>query len=207
MGKREFKLNALYRHSALNCSRQIRPLAKATATGCNLDYSVPQNPLVYAPPNNCYQGSISTYYIKVQAISDIQAALAFSNKTKVPLTIKNSGHDYKGRSSAPNSLALWTHNVQPALKLTKNFIPDGCSAAAGDGVTMGAGQAFLGLFQFAEANNITIVGGSSETVGAAGGVCVSLLSLMLDLEDVDLPTYHMLSRVYQCLKKSSFLSS
>ena len=92
------------------------------------------------------------------------------------MTIKNSGHDYKGRSSAPGSLALWTYNVQPTLKLTKNFVPDGCSTAVGDGVTMGAGQAFLGLFQFAEANNITIVGGSSETVGAAGGVSTALFT-------------------------------
>jgi len=41
------------------------------------------------------------------------------------LHVKNSGHYYKGRNSAPNSLALWTHNVQPAIKSEKNFIPDG----------------------------------------------------------------------------------
>lgn len=39
----------------------------------------------------------------------------------------------------------------------------------GDGVTIGAGQGFQGLYEFAEANDITIVGGSALTVGPAGG--------------------------------------
>lgn len=34
---------------------------------------------------------------------------------------------------------------------------------------MGAGQGFAGVYEFAEANNVTIVGGSSRTVGATGG--------------------------------------
>lgn len=36
-------------------------------------------------------------------------------------------------------------------------------------MTFGAGIGFLALYQFADANNITIVGGSSPTVGAGGG--------------------------------------
>lgn len=102
-------------------------------------------------------------------MSDVQAALNFANSTGVPLVIKNSGHDYKGWSSAPNALALWTHNYQPALELTRGLAPEGCSESAGDGVTMGAGQGFDGIYSFCEANNCTVVGGSSRTVGAGGG--------------------------------------
>lgn len=124
---------------------------------------------MYSPPAECYQGSVPSYYIEVTSVSDVQAALAFANSTKVPLVVKNSGHDYKGRSSAPNSLALWTHTYQPAIQLETDFTPEGCSASAGDGVTIGAGQGFDGVYAFAEANDITIVGGSDRTVGAAGG--------------------------------------
>lgn len=102
-------------------------------------------------------------------MSDVQAALSFAQNHSLPLVIKNSGHDYKGRSSAPDALALWTHNYQPALKLTKGFTPDGCSEPVADGVTMGAGQGFAGLYSFCEDNDCTVVGGSSRTVGAAGG--------------------------------------
>ena len=38
-----------------------------------------------------------------------------------------------------------------------------------DGVTVGAGHSFDDVYVFAETNNITVVGGSSKTVGAAGG--------------------------------------
>ncbi|KAK5730587.1 hypothetical protein LTR15_000524 [Elasticomyces elasticus] len=142
---------------------------QATAKECGLDFNVPANPLYYTAPANCQQGSVPDYYIDVRQVSDIQAGLAFASSTGVPLVIKNSGHDYKGRSSGRSALALWTHNVQPALKLDQDFVPDGCTVSAGKGVTMGAGQGFAGLYEFAEANQITIVGGSSRTVGAAGG--------------------------------------
>lgn len=140
----------------------------SSGQSCGLDSSLPQNPLVYAPPNQCYQGNLANYYIDVRTPSDIQAGLAFANSTGIPLTIKNSGHDYKGRSAGAGSLALWTHNLQPPITLTNGFVPDGCSASIGNGVTVGAGQGFKAVYEFAEANDITVVGGSSPTVGISG---------------------------------------
>lgn len=32
--------------------------------GCVLDHTLPQNPLVYAPPANCYQGSVAVKYVR-----------------------------------------------------------------------------------------------------------------------------------------------
>jgi hypothetical protein len=60
----------------------------------------------YALGQTCYQGSVSPKYIQVKEVSDIQAALAFAKLYNVPLTVKNPGHDYKGRSAAPNNPAL-----------------------------------------------------------------------------------------------------
>ncbi|KAK5118669.1 hypothetical protein LTR85_008134 [Meristemomyces frigidus] len=73
---------------------------------CSLDFNLPSDATYYAPPASCYQGSVPSYYINVQQVSDVQAGLAFAQKYGVPLAIKNSGHDYKGRSSAPHALAL-----------------------------------------------------------------------------------------------------
>ncbi|KAK5125086.1 hypothetical protein LTR08_005448 [Meristemomyces frigidus] len=142
---------------------------QANAQECALDVDLPSDPTYYAPPNTCYQGSVPNYYINVQQVSDVQAGLSFANQTGVPLVIKNSGHDYKGRSSAPNALALWTKNVRPAITLQKGFTPVGCPGPVADGVTLGAGHNFIDAYEFAEANNITVVGGSARTVGAAGG--------------------------------------
>lgn len=66
-------------------------------------------------------------------------------------------------------MSLWTHNHQPNITLTRNFIPDGCDSGIDDVVTFGAGQAWDGIYKFAESQNVTVAGGSASTVGAAGG--------------------------------------
>jgi len=74
-----------------------------------------------------------------------------------------------GRSVAPHSLALWMHNYQPPITLANQFVPEGCKSPTGNVVTFGAGQEWDGIYRFAESHNVTVVGGSSATVGAAGG--------------------------------------
>jgi hypothetical protein len=46
---------------------------------------------------------------------DVQAAFKFAARTKTLLSIKNSGHDYKGRSSQRGSLNLWVGLLSPML--------------------------------------------------------------------------------------------
>ncbi|QRV84879.1 FAD-binding domain protein [Ceratobasidium sp. AG-Ba] len=142
---------------------------QATQANCYLDYTNPSNAAAFTPPATCAQGSVSAYYIDVRNAVDVIAAFVFSRLTSVPLVIKNSGHDYKGRSSAPNALTLWTHNIK-YINHVPNFKPDACpSAAAVNAVTYGAGNDFQSLYEFAEANDITVLGGTDKTVGAAGG--------------------------------------
>lgn len=62
-----------------------------------------------------------------------------------------------------------THNIQPDVQFTTDFVPSGCSSPIGNVVTFGAGQQFDGIYEAAQQNNATVVGGSSATVGAAGG--------------------------------------
>lgn len=45
--------------------------------------------------------------VDVRDASDVQTAYAFSLITGVHLSIKNSGHDYKGRSIGRDTLSLW----------------------------------------------------------------------------------------------------
>jgi len=49
--------------------------------------------------------------IDVRDASDVNKAFAFSLATGVRLSIKNSGHDYKGRSSGRNTLSLWVGSI------------------------------------------------------------------------------------------------
>ncbi|KAI9660637.1 MAG: hypothetical protein M1821_009989 [Bathelium mastoideum] len=141
---------------------------QATGAGCS-DFQTAANVSVLPSSDNCDQGSVSSYYVEALCKDDIQATLSFAKNNSIPLVVKGSGHDYKGRSSGPNSLALWTYNVKPPLVLNKGFVPDGCASAVGDGITFGGGQDFGAIYDFANANNVTVVGGASPTVRAAGG--------------------------------------
>ncbi|KAL9607636.1 MAG: hypothetical protein Q9167_007470 [Letrouitia subvulpina] len=98
-----------------------------------------------------------------------EEAFKFANKYDIQVVVKNSGHDYLGRSTAPHALSLWMHNFQSPIKLTEKFVPEGSKDVVGKVVTFGAGRQFDGIYKFAEANKVTVLGGTSATVGAAGG--------------------------------------
>ncbi|KAF2166572.1 hypothetical protein M409DRAFT_66592 [Zasmidium cellare ATCC 36951] len=117
----------------------------------------------------CHQGNVPSYYVDVREPSDVAAVLAFAHETGVPIVVKNTGHDYKGRSAAPGALALWMHNVQPPIQLTPDFTPEGSSAPVGPTLTYGAGQGFQGIYETAHAHGMMAIGGTSPTVGASGG--------------------------------------
>ncbi|KAL4062935.1 hypothetical protein J3A83DRAFT_4107888 [Scleroderma citrinum] len=136
---------------------------------CLLDYTDPSNPLAYNG-TECNQGSISEYYLEVQEASDVIAALSFSNATGIPLSIKNSGHDFFGRSTKKGSLALWMRNLT-SLGYHEAFVPTGCPSecTSYQAITAGTAATMLDVYQFADQHNVTAVGGFSTTVAWHGG--------------------------------------
>ncbi|KAL2813870.1 FAD-binding domain-containing protein [Aspergillus granulosus] len=140
---------------------------QTTGESCAFGLSSPD--LITPVTKPCDQGSVSPKFVDARSPEDIQKTLLFAQANNLGLAIKNTGHDYTGRSSAPDSLGLWTHHIQPPIKLQKWFVPEGCSKSVGDVITFGAGQQFAGIYKFAHEHNYRVVGGSSNTVGAAGG--------------------------------------
>jgi hypothetical protein len=104
-------------------------ICQNTAQGCNLNFSNPTTPVPIG--GECYQGNVPSYYVPVTNVSSVQAALSFAKANGVPIVVKNSGHDYKGRSAGVGTLAIWMNTYKPPITLTQSFIPDGCSAAVG----------------------------------------------------------------------------
>ncbi|CAE6373509.1 unnamed protein product [Rhizoctonia solani] len=145
-------------------------ICQKTNKGCLLDSNNPSNASAYSPPAVCHQGSVSPYYVDIRDSGHVAQAFAFSKKTGVPLSIKNTGHDFLGRSSAPGTLSLWTQNIK-YINYSTSFVPEGCKAnyKGVPTLTYGAGQDMDSLFIFAEQHNLTFIGGSWRTVGAAGG--------------------------------------
>lgn len=126
---------------------------------------------IESPRNTaCDQGRISLYSARVQTASHIQSSVRFAKTHNLRLVIKNTGHDFLGRSTAPESLQIMTHDMKN-IHLAEHFLPRGApkSKHEGPAVTIEAGVQLPEMYAAVARHNRTVLGGSAHTVGAAGG--------------------------------------
>lgn len=116
----------------------------------------------------CSLGALSAYYVNATTANDVIQTINFVNKTGVRMSIKNSGHDYFGRSVGPNSLALWTRNIQN-YEFHKTFTPEGCSKTYENIGVIGAGVSAGEAAAYFKERGMDITLGAMASVGAAGG--------------------------------------
>lgn len=133
---------------------------------CLLDNSNPANPTAYTN-TSCRQGDLPSHYLEIQRVEDVIEAYKYAHCSGTKLSIKNSGHDFLGRSSGKDTLALWTRNLR-SMSYSKDFSLSGCSTRH-NAITVGSGVNFDEAYAFAEKNNVTLVGGYAPTVGVSGG--------------------------------------
>jgi len=113
----------------------------------------------------------SAWAVVAEDASDIAAAVDFARARRLRLVVKGTGHDYLGRSSAPDSLLVWTHKLRK-VTVRDAFVPQGCPAAqpAVPAVTVEAGTRWLEAYQEVTVRHGRYVqGGGCTSVGAAGG--------------------------------------
>jgi FAD/FMN-containing dehydrogenase len=134
-------------------------------SGCSLLSSNPEETLY----STCSLGRLASYYVDVRNTSHISAGLQFAQAHNIRISIKNTGHDFFGRSSVPNSLAIWTHNLNQ-LDFYPNFTASNCPSANGQNVgEMGAGVVAGDAYKFFNSHGMDVTGGYEESVGIAGG--------------------------------------
>ena len=71
-----------------------------------------QGCLGFNPSAPCNQGSVPLFTAKAMSIADTQETIRFASKQNIRLVIKNTGHDFLGRSTGPSSLSLWTTSMR-----------------------------------------------------------------------------------------------
>jgi FAD/FMN-containing dehydrogenase len=128
----------------------------------------------YTPPaelcllngTTCAQGDVPLYAVNATTAQHIQAGVRFSQDHDLRVVIKSSGHDLLGRSTARNTLLLWTAHFKD-ITFADHFLVDGVDQ--GSAVTVGAGVGLASLYAAANAQNKIFVGGYAVTVSAAGG--------------------------------------
>lgn len=118
-----------------------------------------------------WESAVSPYAVEATSAEDVVAAVNFAQQHHLRLVVKGAGHDYLGRSNAPNSLLVWTHQMR-GIKVHKGFRPAGCSKRVKrvPAVTVGAGTRWIEAYtEVTTKNNRYVQGGGCTSVGAAGG--------------------------------------
>jgi FAD/FMN-containing dehydrogenase len=110
----------------------------------------------------------STYVVKAKTAQDVSAAVKFAQAHNLRLVVKGGGHSYVGGSSAPDSLLVWTRDMQ-AIEMHDAFTPQGCKAAPAPAVSVGAGCIWGRVYDAVTTRGGRYVqGGGCTTVGVAG---------------------------------------
>lgn len=130
--------------------------------------------VTFAPiRGTCHHGNLPDFMVKVQNTSHIKAVLEYVKSTGKPLVVRNTGHDWKGRSAGSDSVAIWTHDlrsphVRPVYE--ENFVPYNCRGVCDPEkvITVGGGEIWGTAYDFANINNRAILGGTCRSVGMAG---------------------------------------
>ena len=113
----------------------------------------------------CTMGNYIDYAVNVSTPAHISAALRFADTHNIRLVIRNTGHDYNGKSTGAGALGVWTHNLKSKTLLT-NYTD---AYYTGPAVRLGSDVQGFEAYDFADAHGYQIVGGECSSVGIAGG--------------------------------------
>ncbi|KAJ5162211.1 hypothetical protein N7492_007603 [Penicillium capsulatum] len=114
---------------------------------------------------SCTVGGYSSYAVNVTNVGQIQLAVNFARNTGLRLVVKNTGHDFNGKSTGAGALGIWTHNLKD-IEYYENYHGPGYHGPA---LKMGAGVQAFEVYEKAKELGFSVVGGEGKTVGVAGG--------------------------------------
>lgn len=137
----------------LTLARIETPLAPLRTYYSNNTCAVTTNP---AEP--CTIGYMSDYVIMATEAKHIQAGVIFANRYNIRLVVRNTGHDFMGRSIASGALAINTHQLKSSSFVKKYTGPGGYTGSV---ATLGAGIQGRELFRLAnqQSPKVVVVGG------------------------------------------------
>lgn len=117
------------------------------------------------PAGTCTLGGFPSYVVDAKNVAHIQLAVNFARALNLRLVVKNTGHDFNGRSVGAGALSIWTQRFK-SINYYKSIKIGSYSGAA---IKVGAGVIGQEVYQAAENNGVTVVGGEGMSVGYAGG--------------------------------------
>lgn len=105
-----------------------------------------------------------TEVVNATGRDDFQKTMAFVTDWNIRPVVRNTSHDYFGKSTGAGSLALWTHNLKDIAFSSYNT-----TYYMGKAMKMGTGVQVLEALEAAHAEGVIVAGGQCQSVGMAGG--------------------------------------
>ncbi|PHH92495.1 hypothetical protein CDD83_7132 [Cordyceps sp. RAO-2017] len=112
----------------------------------------------------CLLGNYVRYAVEARCAEDIIDTLRFADEHNVRFVIRNTGHDFQGRSTGAGALSVWTHRLKDMELLDwadKRY--------TGKALKVGAGVVTFEALEFAQKAGLVVITGQCFSVGLAGG--------------------------------------
>lgn len=112
----------------------------------------------------CVLGTYVRYSVNATGSDDVIATVNFARESNIRFIIRNTGHDYIGRSTGAGALAIWTHYMKDIEPLSWSD-----DSYSGPAFKLGAGVQGFEALDAASALGLVVLTGMCPTVGLTGG--------------------------------------
>lgn len=119
------------------------------------------------PTLPCTQGGYPVYVVNATNVAQIQLAVNLARALNIRLVVKNTGHDFSGKSGGAGALSVWTRNFNQ-IQYLPNYVDSG-TGYKGKAFKAGSGVQARDIYAAAKKQGLVVVGGEGATVGVMGG--------------------------------------
>jgi len=119
-------------------------------------------PAQYASPSSpCSLAGLPVYVINATNDKQVERGVAFAYKHNIRMVIKNTGHDYLGKSAGGNALSIWVHYMN-SISYTPVYVPKHSSSCceanySGPAMILGPGVRAREIYAAADKHGVVIV--------------------------------------------------
>lgn len=93
-----------------------------------------------------------------------------ATENNVRLVVKNTGHDFQGRSTAPGALSIWVHHIKGTKVSEDPFKPKGCDGVEieGPSINIKGGSQMTEIYSASDAMGYVPIGANGRSVAIGG---------------------------------------
>lgn len=106
------------------------------------------------PATPCRLGAYPIYAVNASTVRHMQHAVRFARAKNIRLVVKNTGHDFLGRSAGAHALSIWTHHLKD-IQFMREYVGHDYVGAA---FKVGTGVQVEQLYEAARDNGVIVVG-------------------------------------------------